>query len=223
MRRANLIKSIDVQHVRDLGKFVLMALVTTATVPIGQMYIRGYIINNLSLTGAGIWESVSRISTIYLMFVTTTLTTYYLPKLSELKSGGDLRQEIGKVYKIVAPIAIIASILIYFFRYLIIRILFTKDFSSAADLFLGQCVGDVFKVISWLLAFQMVAKAMTVYYIVTEVIFTLSYILLSVVLINYLGLVGVTYAYAINYFLYFIVMLWIFRDLVFNKKSSEQI
>ena len=68
------------------------------------------------------------------------------------------------------------------------------------ELFTWQLVGDIIKISSWLLAYLMLAKAMTKIYIVTEVLFSLSFIILSILFINSFGLVGVTYAFTANYF-----------------------
>ena len=41
---------------------------------------------NRSITDAGLWEGINRISGMYLMVITASLGVYFLPKLSELKT-----------------------------------------------------------------------------------------------------------------------------------------
>ena len=65
--------------------YSLMALVSAATLPVSQLIVRGFIIKNFSMDAAGYWEGMNRISALYLMFITTSFSVYYLPRLSEIK------------------------------------------------------------------------------------------------------------------------------------------
>lgn len=207
--------NIKREYLVKLSKFMLMTLVATACLPVGQMYIRTKVITTLSLADAGILESVNRISNVYLLFITTSLTTYFLPKLSELTDKTALRQEIYKSYKIIVPMVVACSGCIYLFRHIIIALLFTGDFKAAEDLLAFQLIGDVFKIASWLLTIQMVAKAMVRQYIMTEILSCGSLVALSMFFLGKFGLIGITAAYALNYVLYFILMVMLFRKMLF--------
>jgi len=208
---------ISIPILKKYLHFSLMALVTAATVPVSQLMVRSYVIAQLSATEAGWWEGMNRISGMYLMVITSSFGVYYLPRLSEIKSKHELRKEIFTAYKIIIPILIISFIAIYAFRDLIIRILFTSDFYPMRNLFVWQLIGDLFKISSWLLAFLMVAKSLTRLYIITEILFSMLFVGLSVLFIQYYQLVGITMAYMIMYFIYFIAMLVIFKNLIFNR------
>ena len=168
------------------------------------------------MDAAGYWEGMNRISGLYLMFVTTSFSVYYLPKLSELKSAVHLRIEIVKAYKIITPIIAASLLMIYLLKDLVINILFTKEFYPMKELFFWQMLGDFFKILSWILAFVMVAKSMTKIYVITEIAFSVFLVVLSMVFINYFGVVGATISYCLNYFLYFVVMIIIFKKLLFK-------
>jgi PST family polysaccharide transporter len=145
------------------------------------------------------------------MVVTTTLSIYYLPKLSELTDKAELRKEIWQGYKIVMPIVIAMSLAIFLLKDFIIWLLFTEEFAPMRELFLWQLVGDVIKLAALLLAYLMHAKAMTKTYISTEIAFSSSFILLSIWFVNQYGLIGMSYSFAVNYFLYFLTMLVVTR------------
>ena len=194
-----------------------MAIISVATVPVSQLLIRGYLIKQYSIDLAGYWEGMNRISSLYLVFFTTTFGVYYLPKLSEIKGKALLRQEVLKTYKIVTPCIALSLLCVYFFKGFVISILFSKEFYNMKDLFLWQLAGDFFKIMSWILAFIMVAKSMTRIYIITEILFSVSLVGLSYFFINMNGVIGATQSYCLNYFLYFIVMLFIFKNLIFSK------
>lgn len=208
--------SWDKAVIRKYLSFSLMALVTAMTVPVSQLLIRGYIIKEFSITEAGFWEGINRISAMYLMFVTTSFSVYYLPKLSEIKEDKLLRQEILKTYKIITPVIFVNLLIIYLLKDLVINILFTKEFYPMKELFLWQLIGDFFKILSWMLAFVMVAKSMTKTYITTEIVFSVLLVVLSYYFINQNGVVGATQSYCINYIIYFGAMIFVFKNKLFK-------
>lgn len=201
-------------------KYTLMTLTTAATLPISQLLLRSYVISEISPIEAGWWEAMNRLSNMYLMVITTSFTVYYMPRLSELSDKYELRREIFKAYKLIVPILIVGFALIYLFRHLIIRILFSPEFLPMENLFIWQLIGDFFKICSWLLAFIMVAKAMSKAYIATEIIFALLYIAFGFVFIRMNGVVGITQAYLLNFVMYMICMIILFRGIIFKRTQK---
>ena len=204
-------QGLDKESLSKLSKYSLMAIVSALTVPVSHLIIREYIGENLGWDNAGYWQGIWYISTMYLMLVTTTLGVYYLPRLSEIQDNKELRKEIFSGYKIIMPIVILASLIIFLLKEYVILIAFSKDFMPMMELFAWQLMGDVIKIASWLLAYLMLAKAMTKVFIYTEVLFSALFVGLSILFVDKFGLVGITYAYALNYLLYLFMMIFIFR------------
>lgn len=196
----------DKSLLKRLLGFSLMAIVSGTVIPAMQFIVRSKIITTLSLEEAGYWQAVTRISDYYLGFVSSVLVVYYMPRLSELKMATEIRKEIRYGYKMILPVVGALSITIWLLRDVIIQILFTPDFIAMRDLFAFQLIGDFLKIGSWLLAFIMVAKAMTKTFIITEILFATGFVLLSFIFINHFGVVGATYAFALNYLIYWLVM-----------------
>lgn len=209
-------RPFDKETARKLSRFSLMAIVSALTVPVSQIILRNMVINKLGINDAGYWQGMMRVSDGYLLLVTTSLSTYYLPKLSSLQSDDDLRKEIYQGYKIILPVVFVSCLLIYLLRFFIIHILYTKEFETMGELFAFQLIGDFFKMAAWVLAYLMLAKAMTKAFIITEIAFSISYILLGYVCIHLFKLNGITIAFAINYFIYLIIMIALFRKLLFK-------
>lgn len=203
--------SIDLNIAQNLSKYVLMALTTAIVIPVSHMFIRDHLVSNFGWEGAGYWDAIWRISSIYLMFVTTTLGIYYLPKLSEIKEKSELRSEILSGYKVILPIVLVLSSLIYIFRDLIISILFTKDFHGMSELFAWQMAGDTVKISSWLLGYVCTAKALVRIYISSEVVFSLSFYLFVIFLSDRFGLKSTVIAHFINYIFHFLFMVYFLR------------
>ncbi|RZK56930.1 MAG: O-antigen translocase [Pedobacter sp.] len=198
-------------------KYSLMTLVTAATAPVAQLLLRGHVIANISTIEAGWWEAMNRVSNMYLLVITTSFSVYYLPRLSELKQDREIKDEIIKAYKIIVPTLAIGFTILYFARFLTIKILFSAEFLNMEKLFVWQLLGDFFKICSWLLAYLMIAKTMTKTFIFTEVFFTAFYLMAAYFVMSFNGVVGITQAYAINYFFYFVVMVVLFRKILLLK------
>ncbi len=204
--------NFDSLEAKKLSRFALMAITSAATVPVSHLIIRNYIGKNLGLDAAGHWQAIWYISTMYLSVVTTALGIYYLPRLSEITDKNELRKELWLGYKIIMPIVIMMSVTIFLLKDFIIWLLFTKDFAPMRELFLWQLIGDVLKLASWLIAYLMLAKAMTKTFIITEIAFSVSFVFLSIWFVNQFGLIGMSYSFAINYTLYLIFVYLLLKE-----------
>jgi len=200
----------------NLSKFAAMALVSVACVPISHIFIRTYLGDTFGLASAGYWEAMWRLSAAYLMLITTTLSLYYLPRLSELKDFAEIQNEILQGYRIILPFAAMCGFAIYMLRDFIISMLFTTEFFPMRDLFAWQMVGDTLKIGSWILSYLMLGKAMIKLFILTEIFFSASFYGLAILFTNALGLEGISLAHAINYLAY-----WIFLGILMPKLLRE--
>jgi len=204
----NFTRGINKESLVKLSKYSLMAIISVVTVHVSHLLVRNYIAETLGWNDAGYWQAIWYISSMYLMVITTSLNVYYLPKLSEIINNTDLKKEILHGYKVIMPIVIVLALCIYISRELVINIAFTDEFKPMMQLFKWQLIGDVIKIASWLLSMLMVAKAMTRIFIITEIIFSISFVILSFLFLDYFGLIGITYAFSLNYLIYFIVMVF---------------
>ncbi|GMM89471.1 O-antigen translocase [Vibrio fortis] len=213
LKGKKLIIGFDKTEAKKLIKFSAMALTSAAMVPMSHIFIRKYIVENINWEAAGYWQAMWYISTMYLMVVTTALSTYFLPKFSELSDKRLIKNEIINGYKLIIPLVIAMAGVIYLLKDFIIWFLFTKEFEPMRELFRWQLVGDFFKLASWLISFLMISKAMMKEFIITEIIFSISFVVFSILFINEFGLIGVTYAHVINYILYFITVYFVTRKI----------
>lgn len=197
---------INKQTAKNLGKYTVMALTSAACVPVSHILIRNHLGETLGWDAAGCWEAMWRLSAAYLMLVTTTLSVYYLPKLSELKTAAEIKKEILQGYKIILPVAAILGLIIFLLRNLIINTLFSSEFIEMEVLFAWQMIGDTLKIGSWILAYLMLGKSMMKLFIASEIIFATTFYLLTLHLTEIYQLEGVAMAHAFNYFFYWIVM-----------------
>jgi PST family polysaccharide transporter len=199
--------SVNNQQVNRLLKFSLMALITGILIPVTQILVRNHLGETFGWESAGLWEGVWRLSGVFMLLITTTLSLYYLPVLSSIKSKDKILIEIRNGYATILPFALFFYVVIYFLQYHIVRLFLTEDFTGIHDIFGWQLAGDFLKVGSWLIAYLMVAKAMIREYIFCEILFAVSFYSLVIMITDIYGLVGATMAYCISYAIYWIVVL----------------
>ncbi|BCS55007.1 O-antigen translocase [Geobacter sp. SVR] len=197
---------IDPKTLQNLLKFVAMAITSSICVPLSQILVRDHLSAKFGLEATGYWQAVTKISDIYLMMVTLTLSAYYLPRISEIRTAKELKSEILKTYRIVLPLAVFGALSIYLLRDFIVSVLFTPDFRPMIKLFTWQLTGDVIKIGSWILGYVLFARASTQFVIVTEVFFSVSLVLGTILLTPRFGLQGAVIAFALNYLLHWYVM-----------------
>jgi len=203
---------IDKSTVINLSKFTAMALASAICIPLSHIFVRNYLGETLGWDASGHWEAMQRFSSAYLMLVTTTLSVYYLPRLSELSKPSEIKSEIIQGYKIILPITMIFGLIIFILRDYIITLLFTKDFSPMRQLFGWQILGDTIKIASWILAYLMLGKALVKMFIITEIAFSFSFVFLVMICCELTGFSGMAIAHAINYMIYFIVIFYLLRN-----------
>lgn len=215
-KKNNFVGKFDRIAGKKLAHYSVMALVVTIAMPVSQLIVRDYLVSHTSLVQTGIWEGMNRISGMYLMVITSSLSVYYLPRLAEIKVQHEIRKEVFSVYRMIIPLLLSATLCIYYLREFIIQALFSEEFRGMSQLFGFQLTGDFLKITAWVLSFQMLAKAMTRLLVTTEIIFSISSILLSMVFIDSFGIIGATMAYALNYLGYLLMMVVIFRKMIFR-------
>lgn len=207
--------SFDWSVLKNLSSYSLMALVSSVFGSFVFLAIRNNIIAVLGLESAGYWEAMTRISTYYLMFISTILSVYFFPKLAFSTSKKAVRNVVKSYYFGVLPFFVIGSVVLFFLRFFLIKVLFSKDFIPVADLFLWQLIGDAFKVASLILGYQFYAKKLTSAFIVTELFSLAIMFVFSHFFVLSYGLVGVVIAHALTYFIYLIVLVLYFRKSLF--------
>ncbi|EPU8565460.1 lipid III flippase WzxE [Yersinia enterocolitica] len=201
-----------------LGKFTIMALITSVTLPVAYVMMRNLLADRYGWDAVGIWQGVSSISDAYLQFITASFTVYLLPTLSRLKAKADISREILRSLKFVLPAVATASLMVWLLRDFAIWLLFSHQFTAMRDLFAWQLVGDVLKVGSYVFGYLVIAKASLRFYILTEVSQFLLLTGFAHWLIPMNGSLGAAQAYMATYIVYFALCSCVF--LMYRRHSS---
>lgn len=207
----NLFGRIDMPTLRRLGRYVAMAAVAAIATPVAQLIIRRHLVGEVGLDRAGLWEAMNRLSAMYMLFFTSTLSLYYLPRIAEIRTKSELRTEVGRTFAVVTTAVSVVSMTLYLLRHIVVQLLFDSKFLPMTELFVPQLIGDTLKLSSWTFAYVMIGRGMTTVFIVSEIACSSLMVGLTFILMPRMGFVGASVAYALTYVAYFVFAIGIFQ------------
>ncbi len=202
-------QSFDFSVVKNLSEYVLMALVSGVIGSFVLLEIRTDVIEITGLKNAGIYEGLQRISSYYLLFISSIMAIYFYPKLAEQNSN--TKAIILNYLKTIIPIFAIGLALIYVLRKFIIQMLFSAEFESMESLFLWQLVGDLLKGIALIFGTILIATKQTKAFIITEIISLFIMYYSTNWMLHAIGINGIVMAHTFTYFMYLLVLVIYFR------------
>lgn len=157
-----------------LGAFTMLAgLCELATL----YWVRYYVSHKAGLDSMGQFIAASNISHNNLSLVLGALGADFFPKLSSIiddkKSASKLINDQTEVALLIACPLIIGIIS---FAYLIVNILYSKAFVETSGILYWQLIGDVFKILNWVLLFYLLAKGRGGIFILFTILWSVLYI-----------------------------------------------
>ena len=203
---------------KGLLAFTAMSFVTSILLPLVEIDIRSMLEEKMSGKDAGVWTNITFISKNYMVFSGSLFTLYVLPKFAGIYSAHNFKKEVLTIYKTILPLFATGMLLVYFFRHLIIELLY-PGLTEMAPLFKWQLIGDFIRLASLVLLNQFLAKKLVRSFIFSELFsLVLFYVLAQILVVPY-GVEGVVIAHLIRYiFYFFIVAFLVFR--YFKKKED---
>jgi len=214
------VSNVDFNILKKFVPFTTIALITVIGMPIIYIIIRNYIIEHTGIKYAGYWEAMNRISDYYLMFVSSVMTLYVIPRFSEINSKIEFKTEIINIYKSLIPVFALGLLLIYLLRSFIVKIVFTNEFEPVEDLFIWQLLGDFMKILAIVIAYQFIAKKMFMHFIIIELFLMVVIYFSSIYLVDMFGVKGAVLGHFISYVLYFGIVLLLFNSSLFGIISE---
>ncbi len=208
---------IKKEYVKAIQKFSAMALLTAIIAPLTLLLIRNAITANYSLAEAGFWEATTKLSSFYMLFFTSGLSLYYMPKLASLSTEGAFKQEVKVYFSSFVPLFLVMLLVLFFAKEWILKWVFTPEFLKLQSVLIWQFLGDFFKILTLAFGYQILVKARLKVYFFLEITFNLSYLLLSLYWIKTRGYEGAIQAYCCASALGFVLILLVFRKLFLPK------
>ncbi|MFB9863943.1 hypothetical protein [Rufibacter immobilis] len=199
--------------VRELGKYLVMALATLVGAKLVDFVVREMAIREFTVLETGLWQSVVKISDSYTMVYVSVLGMVYYPKIASLLPQPQaLREYVRSIFFLLSPAVALALLVFWWQRDFFIQLLFHRDFLAARDLMDYQLLGDFLKMTAWVLSYIVTVQARVKLYILTQLVSGVVYVALVAWLMPLLGLDGLPVAHALRYGLYLVFHLILFRS-----------
>jgi PST family polysaccharide transporter len=205
--------TFDIVMIKPLISYTLMSVLAAIVFPSVLLFIRFFLTINTGLEMASYWEGYSKLSIFISGLAISSISLYYLPKLSQTSTSLEIRSVVLWGLKFILFIAVPSLVMLYFFGSRLIPLLYSDAFLSAFFLLKWELLGTALKLFSFAISFLMIAKKMTKTFVVSETFSGIFFLLLSLFLIKHIGVEGASMAYAGTYFVYSI---WVL--VYFNRK-----
>ena len=210
-------KLISKKYFNTIKKFSVMALLTAIIAPLTLLFIRNMIVEKYAIQEAGIWDAVNRLSSFYMIFFSSGLSLYYMPKLASIHTESEFKTELKSYFKVFVPLFLVMLIVIYIAKGIILKLAFTPEFSKVESVLIWQLLGDFFRIMTLAFGFQILVKTMMKRYFLVEIVFNSMYFLLSFYLIKENATEGVLQAYFYTNVFCFLLVLFLFRKLFYSS------
>ena len=199
--------------------FTLISFTATVCSNFVEINFRNLISDKISENEAGIWTAMSSISKIYMQFLITIFSIYILPKYAKIHFSYAFKKEIKNIYKTLLPLVIIGMLIVYFFREILILLIYNDDFLGMKVLFKWQLLADLVRFIANILSFKFLAKNQVKYFVTTQLTGLVTYCICGHLLINHFFVEGLVIALLLSNIIYFILVLYIMRCDLFGKNQ----
>jgi len=135
-----------------------------------------------------------------------------------LTTDEDFKMELKSYFKLFVPLFLTVLVAVFLLKGIILDLAFTAAFSKVNEVLIWQLLGDFLRIMTLAFGYQIVVKASVKKYFILEIVFNVSYLLLSFYLVPLFSIEGALQAYFCANLILFILILWMFRKLFLNPK-----
>lgn len=201
---AALKESMRWDEVRSFGKTAAAMLITQVAASLGVLVIRSALVRAHGLGPAGQFDASWQVSMVYLNGILGALNVYFFPKLSATRSADAAVSLLWNVVRIAAFLVLCFAVALQLNRQLVVRELYTPQFTAAEQAMRWMLIGDYIRSASLFLSYFIVGEHLRRVYVRFELLWSLSFVgiaLLAMRSENPLALVGAAYAAAYGFHL----------------------
>lgn len=209
----------EVTLIKTLLSFSVMGMTSSIVTYGGQIYLRDFIVQSLSLESSGIWYATTRFSELYMGISSIIFSAILVPQYS--KSGNENISPIVLrmlMYALLFSFVMVVSV--YVLSGAIIGYMYGDLFQEVKGLTKLYVIGDAIKVVSWVFLYVAIAKQYVKFYMLFEIISTLFYVFFSVLIYESFGLNAMPFGYIAQSIVSLaVVIIWF----VLNKNNVDRV
>jgi O-antigen/teichoic acid export membrane protein len=187
---------------RKFGSFAFATVVAAGLQAWTILAIRGSVAGQLGLGAAGLFDAGWSISMVYVMLILGSFSTYYLPTLAAAEANGS--RLIDDVLRTTLLLVVPLIAFVMAMRPVLLVVLYSPEFLVASSMMRWMLLGDFFKVLSFVLAMPMLARADLRFFLAGEIGWSVLMLTGSQIFLKSgRGIEGLGAVFAISYAAYF--------------------
>jgi O-antigen/teichoic acid export membrane protein len=192
---------------RFSSPYLLPGLLTPTLSTISILSVRHVIAANVSTYDLGLWQALWRLQEGYMGALIAVGTALFLPHFSKVTTRGDALKSITKAALILISMYLPLAICFLVFPRTMLRVLLSGQFTAISSLLPTEIVGDVLKIICFLLEIFFVSMVWPRLALFIEVLFSSLFLGLSWLLVGRLhSSLGAVIGYSISYALVLLIL-----------------
>jgi PST family polysaccharide transporter len=183
-----------------LGIFIVISgIISTAS----MFLVRAYISRSLNVDAAGLFQSAWTITAVYLGLILKSMGADFFPRLSSIaEKKTEIKKLVNEQTYVVLVISVPFIIAMLLFSEFALSVLYSTKFANAGNMLQWQVLGSFLKLLSWPVAFIMLAGKRGLLFLFSEVVFYLAYLAAGYLLFPQYGLDAAGIGYLIAYVIY---------------------
>jgi PST family polysaccharide transporter len=187
-----------------LGLYIAsVGIVSTAS----MFLVRLFLTEQMNFAAVGTFNAVWTISFTYPALILQSMSSDYYPRLCSVSHSAQATGKLVNEQTYIAMVMILpVTVIMMLFSKYVLYFLYAAQFMEAATLLQWQIAGGFFKVLSWALAFIVLAKGKGSYHLAAEIVFYIVYLGGGYALFSRYGLVGFGMGYLAAYIVYLAVV-----------------
>lgn len=217
--------TLSTKETIEKGKGMLtmgLAMSWSGIMVYGSAYLlRWFIRTEAGTEEVGLYTAGFIIINTYVGMIFTAIGKDYYPRLAAVnKNNEGMRYVVNQQGEIAVLILVPLLLACIVFMPLFIRLLYSAQFLGANDFVVFASIGMLFKLGSWLIAYQFIAKGDSKLFVLNETITNIYFLILNVIGYKLLGLAGLGMAFTVSYFIYF-VQVYIISQKKYGYKMNK--
>ena len=174
-----------------------------------QFLLPSLILHELGRNEVGFYRVSSLIAVAYLGFLTNAMAQDYFPRLSALKTDHEIKEAVNRQHQMVMALCVPVILSVLWLAPVVVPLVSSAAFTPSVRVLEWQLAGDVLKLSSWVMAFVILARAGSGWFLLTEVIAGLVSLVTNLWAMRVFGLPGLGIAYVITYAAYWLIVAWV--------------
>lgn len=211
-------------YARPLLGYLVIGAVSGIVAQFMQIVVRMMMAHKFGDEVAGYWQASWRLSEAYLAVLAQTIAMVLLPRYSRATTQQQLKKLVTQGVVVFAGGALLLCSFVFYFADSLVLLLFSEKFVDAVEFIRVQVVGDFLKIVSWVLAYVMLAKGSVKMFMLTEVIAGTIFVAFTAIAINVApDVLNANYAYVAMYAIYTLLVLAVAIRIIKTTPKTEPV